>query len=120
MKKAEKDAEQGRAKRARQVDQAARERRKLWGQLAGETANDAGWRLRARGLAPPSAAKIRRRLATGRVRPHQCTPREAWAIASRESARAGAQMCVGWGGGRVVGGGEGGDEWVAGERGGQQ
>lgn len=49
----------------------------------------------ARCLAPPSAGKIHRLLATGRVRVRPLTPRETWATASKEAARAVVAMCGG-------------------------
>lgn len=85
--KLEKDAEVARAKHAHNNVKVARLLRETWATVACEVASDAGWRMRARGVAPPSAAKIRRRLDADRTRPPPMTPREAWRVVSRNAAQ---------------------------------
>lgn len=84
--KAEQGAETARAKKARMEDKAVHERLATRSLVAAEAAEEEGWRLRARGLAPLSPAKMRHRAAAARVRTPLLIPRDFWAVVSREVA----------------------------------
>jgi len=89
--KKRKRAAVARARHARVVEQEASNRRIAWAEIASDASHEAGCRLRDFGMALPSTAKTRRRLAAARVRVPPVHPRILWRVLAGEAAGVGSR-----------------------------
>ena len=83
-----KDVDSAKVKRANMEAKEAATRRELWADIGLEASHHAACRLQTMGLALPSAAKTRRRLAAARRR---ISPNVLWRVVASEAARVGRQ-----------------------------
>jgi len=87
-----KGAAVARTRHARVVEQEASNRRIVWAEIASDAAHEAGCPLRDLGMALPSTANTRRRLAAARVRVPRVHPRIVWHVLAGEAAGVGSRL----------------------------
>jgi len=90
--KKRKGAAVARARHASVIEPEASNRRIAWAEIASDAAHEAGCRLSDLGMALPSTAKTRRRLAAARVRGPRVHPRILWRVLAGEAAGVGSRL----------------------------